>query len=159
MDKTINMKKLLLYTLLLTFSFSLSAQETELEIMAPYIVGGRWTGKLTQKVGGISQEYDYELTLTLTGNEIIGKGILKTGSSYGYFDVKGTLIGSAVKLEDVRITNQNIRERAAWCIKNMPLQFRFRNGAYSLEGPWSGFSSIGSCNPGFIYLRKEAIRA
>jgi len=155
------MKKigLALTMLFFAFSFSCFAQEKELAIMAPYIVGGKWTGKLTQKTGGISQEYEYEVDLTLKNNIIGGKAVIKTASMYAYFEIKGTLSGSNVNIEDIRITNENIRDRAAWCIKKLSLKFIFRDGAYRLEGSWSGRAATGDCQPGYIYLRKAAIKA
>jgi hypothetical protein len=155
------MKKIPLTLALLFLIFSLPsfAQEKELAIMAPYIVGGKWTGKLTQKTGGISQEYEYEVDLTLKNNIIGGKAVIKTASMYANFEIKGTLSGTSVNIEDIRITNENIRDKAAWCIKKLSLKFLFRDGAYRLEGAWSGRSSIGDCQPGYIYLRKAAIKA
>jgi hypothetical protein len=145
--------------LFLSSSFQLFGQTEELEIMAPYIISGKWTGRLTQGVGGISKSYVYEIELELNGNQIKGTGVIKTGSNFGYFKISGTLEGNKVRLKDVEITNEKIRERAAWCIKNMPLQFLFKNGTYRLEGPWTGYTSKGDCSPGRIYLEKSAIRA
>lgn len=136
-----------------------SAQEKELAIMAPYVIGGKWTGKIVQQKGGIAESYYYEIELSLTHNKIKGKGFIKTESMYGHFEISGSLNGSAVQLEDVRITNENIREQAAWCIKKMRLNLIFKNGVYCLEGPWSGYTQWGDCSPGKIYLKRDAIRA
>ena len=135
------------------------AQEKELEIMAPFIIEGIWTGKLTQVSGGIAREYAYEITISLKDSLISGMGTIKTGTSYANFDIKGKLIGSKVDLEDIKISNENIPNRSAWCIKKMPLKFKFGNGAYLLEGPWSGTSTLKPCTPGMIFLRKETLRA
>ncbi len=137
----------------------LQAQNKELSLMAPYVLAGKWTGKIKQQAGGIAEEYIYEISLKLNGNNISGTGVIKTGSMYGYFELSGKLNGNSVQLEDLRITNENIRDRAAWCIKKMKLRFLFKDGHYVLEGPWSGYSSMGNCSPGNIYLKKEAIRA
>jgi hypothetical protein len=147
--------------ILLFFQYAavLCAQEKELEIMAPYVLDGKWTGILTQMSGGISQEYAYEISLKLKGNNLSGNGSIKTGSLYAHFEIRGHLDGSAVYLEDLRITNEKMREMASWCIKKMPLKLKFRGGAYRLEGPWSGKSSYGPCTPGQIYLKKETVRA
>ncbi len=154
--------KYLTFSIVLLFwigTVAVQAQVAELEIMAPYVIAGKWTGQLTQVSGGIAKQYYYEVDLTLNGTTIAGKGIIKTGSMYGYFRIKGELKGHQVLLKDVEITNEKIRERAAWCIKNMPLQFLYRAGAYRLEGPWSGYTTRGDCQPGRIYLQKAAIRA
>jgi hypothetical protein len=149
---------LYLLSFLLTFS-SIIAQEKELEIMAPFILEGEWTGKLTQLSGGIAKEYQYEIKISLKDSLISGKASLKSGSNYAYFDIKGILKGSSVELEDLRISNELIPSRSAWCIKKMPLKFKFWNGAYLLEGPWTGTSTLKPCTPGMIYLWKATVRA
>ena len=89
------------------FIFSgIFAQEKELEIMAPFIIEGIWTGKLTQVSGGIAREYAYEITISLKDSLISGMGTIKTGTSYANFDIKGKLIGSKVDLEDIKISNE-----------------------------------------------------
>jgi hypothetical protein len=137
----------------------LIAQDKELSIMAPYVMAGKWTGKIIQQKGGIAEEYYYEIELSLSGTELSGKGFIKADNNYGHFEISGTLKGNLVKLEDLRISNENIRERAAWCIKKMELKLIFRNGSYCLEGPWTGYSQLGNCSPGNIYLKKSAIKA
>ena len=127
--------------------------------MAPYVMSGKWTGKITQQKGGLAEEYYYEIELSLSDTKLSGKGYIKTNNNYGYFEISGNLKGNTVKLEDIRITNENIRERAAWCIKNMQLKLIFKNGNYCLEGPWTGYSQLGNCSPGHIYLKKNAIKA
>jgi hypothetical protein len=150
----------LLFSFLLVFSgFSLTAQEKELEIMAPYVIEGEWTGKLTQYSGGIAKEYVYEIKLVLKDSVLSGNAILKSGGSFANFEMKGSLKATAVNLEDVRITNEMINVRSAWCIKKMPLKLKFYNGAYLLEGPWSGTSTLKPCTPGMIYLWKATPRA
>jgi hypothetical protein len=135
------------------------AQEKELEIMAPFILEGEWTGKLTQVSGGIAREYSYEIKISLQDSIISGKASLKSGSNYAYFDIRGTLKGSSVALEDLRISNELIPNGSAWCIKKMPLKLKFLNGVFLLEGPWTGTSILKPCTPGMIYLWKATPRA
>ncbi len=152
--------KRFLYSILLLFCFSgIIAQEKELEIMAPFILEGEWSGKLTQVSGGIAREYNYEIKISLQDSIISGKASLKSGSNYAYFDIKGTLKGSSVELEDLRITNELIPSRSAWCIKKMPLKLKFLNGVFLLEGPWTGTSTLKPCTPGMVYLWKATVRA
>ena len=153
------MRPLLFSFLLLMSALSLSAQEKELEIMAPYIIEGEWTGKLTQYSGGIAREYVYDIKLVLKDSILSGKAMLKSGESFANFELRGRLKATAVNLEDVRITNEMIIGRSAWCIKKMPLKLKFFNGAFLLEGPWSGTSTLKPCSPGMIYLWKVTPRA
>ena len=145
--------------LLMTVSHFSYAQQSELEIMAPYVLSGAWVGELTQEAGGIAKRYQYEVDLTLEGNKISGKGILTVGNMFGDFEISGYFDGQDVFLEDIKITNENIRDKAAWCIKRMPLKLLFKKGEYCLEGSWSGYTSAGQCSPGRIYLKKIAIKA
>jgi hypothetical protein len=148
------------YSFLLLFCLSGTwAQEKELEIMAPFILEGEWTGKLTQISGGIAREYNYDIKISLQDSLISGKASLKSGSNYAYFDIKGKYKGSAVDLEDLRISNELIPSRSAWCIKKMPLKLKFLNGVFLLEGPWTGTSTLKPCTPGMIYLWKATVRA
>jgi hypothetical protein len=150
----------LLFSFLLLFSgLSTAAQEKELEIMAPFIIEGEWTGKLTQYSGGIAKEYVYEIKLVVKDSILRGNGTIKSGGSFANFELKGILKASTVNLEDVRITNEMISGRSAWCIKKMPLKLKFYNGTYMLEGPWSGTSTLKPCSPGMIYLWKATPRA
>lgn len=149
----------LFFILLSLITLNIQAQDEELKTVAPYILQGQWKGKLTQLVGGIAKEYDFEISLKLNGDIISGTGVLKAGNNYGNFEISGKLEGTSVSLEDVKITNKNIRQNADWCIKKMPLKFLFRASAFRLEGPWSGYSEYGSCKPGQIFLKKESIRA
>ena len=153
------MRHLFFSFLLILSGLSLAAQENELEIMAPFIVEGEWTGKLTQYSGGIAKEYVYEIKLVLKDSTLTGIGIIKTGENFASFELKGSLKATAVNLEDVRITNEMISGRSAWCIKKMPLKLKFYNGAFLLEGPWSGISTLKPCTPGMIYLWKATPRA
>jgi len=143
---------------LLIFSFA-RAQEMELEIMAPFILEGEWSGKLMQVSGGIAKEYNYEIKISLKDSLISGKASLKSGTNFAFFDIKGKYKGSSVDLEDLRISNELIPNGSAWCIKKMPLKLKFLNGVYLLEGPWTGTSTLKPCTPGMIYLWKATVRA
>lgn len=151
--------KFSIFLFLLMMTFQLFGQTEELKVMAPYVLAGKWTGQLTQGVGGLAKSYVYEIEIKLDGTKVIGTGVIKTGANFGYFRMEGVLKGNDVILKDVEITNEKIRERAAWCIKKMPLKFLFKGGEYRLEGPWTGYTSRGDCSPGRIYLKKAAIRA
>lgn len=153
------MRLFLLLTSLFFLLPSLSAQEKELAVMAPLILSGKWTGKLTQEKGGIAKTYYYEVELSLNGQDIVGTGMIRAGRMFGYFNIKGKLEGTKVTLEDIEITNEEIKERAAWCLKKMPLHFRFQDRKYKLIGPWSGVVPWRDCSPGEIELEKASIRA
>ena len=73
------MRHLFFSFLLILSGLSLAAQENELEIMAPFIIEGEWTGKLTQYSGGIAKEYVYEIKLVRKDSTLTGIGIIKTG--------------------------------------------------------------------------------
>lgn len=85
--------------------------------------------------------------------------MIRAGRMFGYFNLKGRLEGTKVTLEDIEITNEEIKERAAWCLKKMPLKFRFQDSKYKLIGPWSGVVPWRDCSPGEIELEKASIRA
>lgn len=153
------MRFFLILTSLLFLWPNLQAQETELAVMAPLMLAGKWTGKLTQDKGGIARTYYYEIEISLDGQDIVGTGMIRAGRMFGYFNLKGRLEGTKVTLEDIEITNEEIKERAAWCLKKMPLKFRFQEGKYKLIGPWSGVVPWRDCSPGEIELEKASIRA
>jgi hypothetical protein len=135
------------------------AQHEELEIMMPYIIGGKWTGNLIQQSGGIAKNYFYEIELSVKDSLISGTAIIQTNTDFCQFELSGKIRTLEVQLEDVRITDEKIKNRAAWCIKQMKLQFLFKEGSYRLEGSWYGNSKIGKCQPGLIILKKETVRA
>lgn len=154
------MRRLLL---LLTFFIGTQhialAQKEQLSLMAPYVLEGKWTGHLTQQAGGLARKYYYQIEITLHGNEILAKGFIKETNREGHFAIEGSYSGTIVQLKDLRITQQKLPKKAAWCIKTMKLQLILRDGVFCLKGDWSGYVPWGNCNPGTIFLTKDTIRA
>jgi hypothetical protein len=130
------------------------------EVVA-YELSGKWQGKLFQQnfKGILSEEYDFELEISIDGKKVTGHSFIGVGANYAKISFSGTLDGLKVELKEIKIKDSSIKEQYLWCIKNMHLKFDFERGRYVLKGPWDGESGRDVCKPGKIKVYKKTIRA
>jgi hypothetical protein len=144
------MKTLLLVILLCCFFHPVFSQQN---------ISGKWVGKITQKPGGFSQLYDFELDLNQK-KHIWGDSYayidddveIKIGLS-GYFDQDTIRLSESI--DWVRI------DKVPWnwvaCIKNINVVYRKENNNEYLEGTWNGYSKDNpsdACIPGRVILSR-----
>ncbi|MBC7912580.1 MAG: hypothetical protein H7Y07_00520 [Pyrinomonadaceae bacterium] len=123
-------------------------------------ISGKWVGKITQRPGGFSELYDFELDLNQK-KHIWGDSYayidddveIKIGLS-GYFD-KDT-IRLSESIDWVRI------DKVPWnwvaCIKNINVVYHKENNNEYLEGTWNGYSKVNpsdACIPGRVILSRS----
>jgi len=124
-------------------------------------VSGRWYGKLTQKAGGYSELYDFQLELSQK------KRI--QGESYAYIQgalavrigLEGSSVGDSIKLSerDYEIREEKVPIEWIACIKNLNLKYFKKDGIEFLKGVWDGVSKDNGdqCLPGEIVLSRSNV--
>jgi outer membrane protein OmpA-like peptidoglycan-associated protein len=112
---------------------------------------GNWQGILTQPNGGLDDNYAFWFTFKQTKDSIHGFSRLELSNSnnFGIIELKGTIKGNVITVQETKITEENIRYGASWCIKRYVLTYDPNDG--SLSGTWE---STKTCGPGKIYLFK-----
>ncbi|MBC8053692.1 MAG: hypothetical protein H7Y13_11565 [Sphingobacteriaceae bacterium] len=122
-------------------------------------ISGKWYGKITQKAGGFSELYDFELDLVqrkiITGesNAFIPNTLFVKIGLTGYID------GDSIRLAE---TFWDIRQEVmpiSWvaCIKKMNLKYYKQGNDEYLKGAWNGKSKDDDspCLPGQIILSRS----
>lgn len=112
---------------------------------------GTWTGILTQAAGGLSDIYEFSLTIQQDKNGNLSgtsKIRISEAGDYGVLSLKGKAEALNVTIYEIKVVEQNIRTEAYWCIKYYSLRYDAINE--SLSGNW-GTTSVG-CPTGTIEL-------
>ncbi len=121
---------------------------------------GIWRGKRTQSAGGCFPEYELELQITYSGNNILGRAynyynkeqytkILFSGK-YNPTTKRMVIIESAV-------LNYNIPNTCIPCIKTYDLNYTLNATEEALDGTWKGheMGNDNLCPPGAIHLTRQ----
>ena len=120
---------------------------------------GKWYGKITQKPGGYSELYDFELNLSQRKNI--------WGDSFAFLEdsieirigLSGFVEKDTIRLRENRDWVRSDKVPWNWtaCIKNINLTYRKENIYEFLEGTWTGVSKdfpYDTCIPGRIILSR-----
>jgi hypothetical protein len=121
---------------------------------------GIWRGKRTQSAGGCFPEYELELQITYSGNNILGRAynyynkdqytkILFSGK-YNPTTKRMVIIESAV-------LNYNIPNTCIPCIKTYDLNYTLNATEEALDGTWKGheMGNDNACPAGAIHLTRQ----
>lgn len=122
-------------------------------------VSGTWYGKISQRPGGYSELYNFQLELKQNKNI--------SGDSYAHMDnsvkirigLSGYLDKDTIRLIENRDWVKVDKVPWNWvaCIKNINVAYRMENGNEYLEGNWNGVSKdrpYEDCIPGRVILSK-----
>ncbi len=140
------------FVTLLFFIWNLQAQN--------YDLSGDWVGYVTQKDMVISLGfYEFGLKIINKGNSNYeGKSYIATDgdnwSAMGEMQFKANWSNESFNYKETKIIQQKIPQNIQWCLKSCNFQLKINNDSLIMEGPWSGRSSYGECNPGFIRVAK-----
>ncbi len=128
---------------------------------AQYDFSGSWTGKLTQKEGGYTPEYEFELYLVQKGKKISGRSYVKTGRIHAVMELTGTVVdGNSIRLTETRILENWKYDDMDWCYKEITLRLATDGRRRRLEGYWTGITGAQAvCIPGEIFLARQIPRA
>ena len=120
---------------------------------------GKWYGKITQKPGGYSELYDFELNLSQRKNI--------WGDSFAFLEdsieirigLSGFVEKDTIRLRENRDWVRSDKVPWNWtaCIKDINLTYRKENTFEFLEGTWTGVSKdfpYDTCIPGRIILSR-----
>jgi hypothetical protein len=146
------MKHFLIFILLTTLPFLISAQKPE-EFL------GKWVGELTQKEGGFRQKYYCEMVIEKQGNQYVGTTYVSVEDLSAEMAFKGEFKGNTLIFKEDRIIRYSQLKDMVWCLKWGDLQLRKKGTSWFLEGKWNGQSVYGPCIPGKVFLQREVPRA
>ncbi len=134
-------------------SIFLSAQKSQLE--------GAWKGIITQEMpDGPTSEYDILIRIVQDGKKLKGQ----TTVTWGEKSAKMSFSGRVERKVVIELTEKDFVEKSEledswdWCLKNMKLVLKEKDGYYFLEGYWVGKSKFGVCKPGKLLVKKQAPR-
>ncbi len=144
--------KILYSSLLLAFNFFIFSQN-----VWGQDVSGVWRGKLSQEVGGLYREYDFELQLTQKGNLIQGISKITVDGHFANLSLEGTARGNFIEFKELKIIDQKIKKQAFWCLKKGLLMLSLHKGYEYLQGNWQGWSKEGNCTPGKLWVSRPQL--
>lgn len=139
------------FFLLLFFSVELIGQNN---------LSGTWEGTIEQTKGDLHSEFDLTMKIVQSGNEIIGRSIIKIDDMFVEMEIRGSVhSGVFTQITDTRIINSKENDGIEWCDKSYQLVYKIEEKQKVLEGHWQGNTSFSTCTPGKIFLKKQIIRA
>lgn len=112
-------------------------------------LSGTWQGILTQPNGGLDDNYAFWISFKQTKDSLKGLSRLEVNNTnnFGILELKGAVNGNELTIKETKITDENIKRGASWCIKKYTLVYNEADG--SLSGEWI---APNKCGPGKIYL-------
>ncbi len=125
-----------------------------------YDLSGDWVGYVTQEDMVISSGfYEFGLKVTSKGKgNYEGKSYIATDgdnwSAMGEMQFKANWSNDNFSFKETKIIQQKIPQNIEWCLKSCNFQLKIKNDSLIMEGPWTGRSSYGECNPGYIRVAK-----
>jgi len=122
---------------------------------------GEWVGKLLQEAGGVSPEYNFQLSLIQEGNKIKGASYIELPTMknvYATIKLRGVIKGNDFIFEEYEILKEKRLPNMQFCIKKGTLTMSLKGNQWELKGPWTGTSGFGACSPGVIIVYKPYIK-
>lgn len=122
---------------------------------------GEWTGKLKQEAGGVSPEYNFQLSLIQEGNKVKGASYIELPTMkniYATIKLRGTIKGNNLWFEEYEILKEKRLPNMQFCIKKGKLTLSLEGERWKLDGPWTGYSGFGTCPPGTITVYKPYVK-
>lgn len=122
---------------------------------------GEWVGKLEQEAGGVSPEYNFQLSLIQEGNKIKGASYIELPTKKNVFatiKLRGIIKGDDLIFEEYEILKEKRLPNMQFCIKKGTLTLTLQENRWELKGPWTGTSGFGPCPPGNIKVYKPYIK-
>lgn len=109
-------------------------------------ITGTWAGAATQ-AGDV---YQYQVTVSATGQEIQGTATISDGTFFATMQITGTQFGTQYLIDETSITNTNgVSPGRRWCLKSLLLTYDTDDGSI-LSGTWKQ----DGCNTGRVYLQR-----
>jgi outer membrane protein OmpA-like peptidoglycan-associated protein len=122
---------------------------------------GEWVGKLHQEAGGVSPEYNFQLSLIQDGNKIKGASYIELPTMKNVFatiKLRGVIKGNDLIFEEYEILKEKRLPNMQFCLKKGTLTLTLQGNRWELKGPWTGTSGFGPCSPGTIKVYKPYIK-
>lgn len=122
---------------------------------------GEWIGKLYQESGGVSPEYNFQLSLIQEGNKIKGASYIELPTMKNVFatiKLKGTIKGDKIDFEEYEILKEKRLPNMQFCLKKGTLTLSLQGNQWELKGLWTGYSKFGPCPPGDIKVYKPYVK-
>ena len=85
----------------------------------PVPVNGYWSGQLDQP----GKTFPIELSLVQNGVNLSGTSTIRYDQYYGIMEVVGFAVGNKIRIEELRIVDQDPEPGFRWCIKYMELTY------------------------------------
>jgi len=146
------MKKQLFVVCFVTMTCSL--------LFAQNNMSGTWEGVITQKEGGVLDEYTFKLFMKVKKSGY-AKGTAYVRADefdiYAVMQFEGKFDGEYIKIREDEILRQKIVDDISWCLKDYTLKL-IPADTLRLEGRWNGYTETGACVPGDIQLTKSVPR-
>lgn len=121
-------------------------------------MSGEWNGVLRQEVGGAASAYYFQLNLQQEGEIITGTSkvyFVEKPQYYAVMELRGTFKDDILRLNELKIKEEQVFGGLEWCVKKMSLKFTFQKDGFCINGTWSGTVQDGSpCVPGTIKMCK-----
>ncbi len=147
------MQKILQIFTFISFGYCLHAQE--------YDISGDWAGYATQENMIITSGF-YEFGISVIskgGGEYEGKSYIATAgddiTAMGEmtFEAKWTS-NNSFEYRETAVIQQKMPEHIEWCLKSCDFKLNLKGDSLIMEGKWTGKSTFGVCNPGYIRIAK-----
>ncbi|MCS7028281.1 MAG: OmpA family protein [Bacteroidia bacterium] len=139
--------------LVVLFTVRLLAQQADFS--------GEWVGKLYQEAGGVSPEYNFQISLIQQGNRVKGATYIELPNMKDVFatiKLRGTVKDNQLFFEEYEIMKEKALPNTQYCLKKGTLTLSLENDKWQLKGPWTGYSSFGPCKPGTIIVFKPYVK-
>ncbi|MCS7077699.1 MAG: OmpA family protein [Bacteroidia bacterium] len=122
---------------------------------------GEWVGKLYQEAGGVSPEYNFQMSLIQQGDRVKGATYIELPNMKDVFatiKLRGTVKGNQLFFEEYQIMKEKTLPNMQYCLKKGTLTFSIAEDKCQLKGSWTGYSNFGPCVPGTIIVFKPYVK-
>lgn len=102
-------------------------------------ISGEWEGILYQQRGGSRPEYEFSMSITQDGTNVVGTTTLRyldDRDIHGIMSFEGNFRNGLLRFEEIRIVEENPAPGTYWCVKSGILAFSTSDTINQLFGSW-----------------------